>query len=54
MQGGLQEGTSERVASAEGTSTSKGTLALILQDGFAEGLVSVKEALVYICKRDNR
>ena len=51
---GSEEDVAERAASAEGASTSKSALALILQDGFAEGIISVKEALVYILRRDNR
>lgn len=44
----------DRFASAQGASSSKSTLAMILQDGFAEGMVSVKEALVYVSKPANR
>lgn len=48
------EDLAERVASTARASTSKSTLSMILQDGFAEGVVSVKEALVYISKLENR
>ena len=51
---GSEGDPAERIASAKDASTSGSALALILQDGFAEGVISVKEALVYISRRDNR
>lgn len=44
----------ERKSSSEGTSTSTAGCLGLVQEGFAEGIVSLKEAAVYISLKDNR
>lgn len=44
----------ERKNSSEGTSSSTAGCLGLVQEGFAEGIVSLKEAAAYISQRDNR
>ena len=44
----------ERRNSSEGSSTSTAGCLGLIQEGFAEGIVSLKEAAVYISQRSNR
>ena len=44
----------ERKNSSEGSSSSTAGCLGLVQEGFAEGIVSLKEAAVYISQRDNR
>ena len=44
----------ERRLSSEGTSSSTAGCLALLQEGFAEGIVSLKEAAAYISQKDHR
>ena len=44
----------ERKNSSEGSSTSTAGCLGLVQEGFADGIVSLKEAAVYISQTDNR
>ena len=44
----------ERLSSSKQASSSATGFSAMLQEGFTEGVVSVKEAAVYISKRENR
>lgn len=46
--------TDDRLASSKGASSSTTGCFSVLQEGFTEGIVSLKEAAVYISKRENR
>ena len=48
------DSVTERKNSSEGSSTSTAGCLGLVQEGFAEGIVSLKEAAVYISQRDNR
>ncbi len=44
----------DRLASSKGASSSTTGCLVVVQEGFTEGIVSLKEAAVYISKRENR
>ena len=46
--------TDERLSSSKEASSSSSGFYAVLQEGFTEGVVSIKEAAVYISQRENR
>jgi len=48
------DSTEDRLASSKGASSSTTGCLSVVQEGFTEGIVSLKEAAVYISKRENR
>ena len=44
----------ERLTSSKGASSSSAGCLSVLQEGFTEGIVSIKEAAVYISQKKNR
>lgn len=51
---GSTDAVDERRLSCEGTSSSTAGCLTLLQEGFAEGIVSIKEAAAYISQKDHR
>lgn len=48
------DSTEDRLAVSKGASSSTTGCLVVVQEGFTEGIVSLKEAAVYISKRENR
>lgn len=48
------DSTEDRLASSKGASSSTTGCFSVVQEGFTEGIVSLKEAAVYISRRENR
>lgn len=48
------DSTEDRLASSKGASSSTTGCFSVVKEGFTEGIVSLKEAAVYISKRENR
>jgi len=48
------DSSEDRLASSKGASSSTTGCLSVVKEGFTEGIVSLKEAAVYISKRENR